>query len=206
MMFPAAHLLPAKLIRRLVRPYRAIEGFLTEAEAVALFRGANRSGTGATVVEIGSWKGKSTYCLARGLRTAGRIHAIDPFDASGEPGSAETYARERRALPLREQFEANIASVRDRIDVHQGYSREFVAAFASIDFLLIDGDHSVAGTRFDFESFGPKIRTGGWLAFHDYYPDRPELGPTWVIENLVGPSGRYREIARADSLWIGRKS
>ena len=26
---------------------------------------------------------------------------------------------------------------------------------------------------------------GGYLAFHDYYGDRPELGPTYVIDNLV---------------------
>jgi len=204
-MGPFFYLLPAKLIRWLIRPYRTIGGFLTEAEAVALFRGANRLRAGSTVVEIGSWKGKSTFCLARGMR-GGTLHAIDPFNAAGEPGSAEVYARNREESPLREQFEANTRAAGVRTQIHQGFSRDFVDAIPGIDFLLIDGDHSIEGARFDFEHFGPRIRRGGWLAFHDYYPERTELGPTWVIENLVEPSGEYRESVRADSLWIGRKS
>jgi hypothetical protein len=203
-MIPYAHLLPDKAIRRLVRRYRPIDGFLTEGEAVALFRLANRTGRGTTVVEIGSWKGKSTYCLARGLQT-GRLHAIDPFDASGEPGSAETYAQQRGDRPLRYEFEHNLGVLLDRVVIHQGFSREFITAFAAIDLLLIDGDHSVAGCRFDFENFGPKIVRGGYVVFHDYYPDRSDLGPTWVIENLVKPGGQFEEFLRADSLWVGRK-
>jgi MMP 1-O-methyltransferase len=203
-MIPYAYLLPSKAIRWLVRPYRSIDGFLTEAEAVALFRLANRTGRETTVVEIGSWKGKSTYCLARGIQT-GCLHAIDPFDAAGEPGSAEIYAKQRGDQPLRDEFERNLGACRERVLIHQGFSREFVTAFSSIDLLLVDGDHSVAGCRFDFESFGPKVVRGGFIAFHDYYPDRGELGPTWVIEHLVKPGGEFEECFRADSLWVGRK-
>ncbi len=204
-MLPHIHHLPAKLIRRLIRPYRAIGGFLTEDEAAECFRCTNRLPARATAVEIGSWKGKSTFCLARGLRSGGHLHAIDPFDAAGEPGSAETYARQRAEHPLRTQFEENIASVAARITIHQGLASAYVDLFPRIDFLLIDGDHSVAGARFDFENFGPKIAPGGYVAFHDYYPDRAELGPTWVIDNLVKSGGQFREFARADSLWVGRK-
>jgi hypothetical protein len=205
-MIPCAHFLPAKLIRRMIRPYRAIGGFLTEGEAVELFRCANRLPAKATVIEIGSWKGKSTFCLARGLRPGGQLHAIDPFDGAGEPGSAETYARERKERPLRTQFEENTAPVGPRITIHQGYSREFVDKFPGIDLLLIDGDHSIDGARFDFEHFGPQIVPGGWVAFHDYYPDRAELGPTWVIDHLVKPGGQFNEFHVVDSLWVGRKT
>ncbi len=204
-MLPGLHLLPARLIRRIIRPYRAIEGFLTEAEAVALYRAANRLSPGATVVEIGSWKGKSTYCLARGLRAGGRVHVIDPFDAYGEPGSAEIYAREKSAEPLEAQFIANLAPVKSAIVVHRGYSRKFTDDFSRIDLLMIDGDHSVEGCRFDFVNFSPLIASGGWIAFHDYYPDRSDLGPTWVIDNLVKPSGHYTEYTQANSLWLARK-
>jgi predicted O-methyltransferase YrrM len=204
-MFPHLHRLPAKLIRRMIRPYRAIGGFLTEGEAVALFRYANRLPARATAVEIGSWKGKSTFCIARGLHGGGRLHAIDPFDAAGEPGSAEIYARERSERPLREQFEANTAPFARDIAIHQAYSREVATAFPSIDFLLIDGDHSIEGAKYDFDTFAPCIVSGGYVAFHDYYAHRPELGPTWVVENIVKPGGRFTPCELADSLWIGRK-
>jgi predicted O-methyltransferase YrrM len=202
---PGLHLLPDKLLRQFIRRYRDIDGFLTEREAPALFRAANRLPTGATVVEIGSWKGKSTFCLARGLRPGGRVHAIDPFDGFGEPGSAEIYAAERGPQRLRRQFEENIAPVRNVVEVHQGYSREFVGRFPTIDLLLIDGDHSAEGARYDFEHFTAPIPVGGWLMFHDYYPDRPDLGPSWVVEHLAKTDGRFREFTRADSLWIGRR-
>ncbi len=204
-MLPHLHRLPAKLIRRIVRPYRSIGGFLSENEATECFRCANRLPARATAVEIGSWKGKSTYCLARGLHSGGHLHAIDPFDAAGEPDSAEIYARERLDRPLREQFEENTAPLADRVSVHQGYSQTFVGKFPSIHFLLIDGDHSINGARFDFENFAPRIVSGGWLAFHDYYPERLDLGPTWVVDNLVKPAGLFREFTRADSLWVGQK-
>jgi len=204
-MVPYAHLLHAKLIRRLIRPYRAIDGFLTEQEGVALFRISNRLARRSTVVEIGSWKGKSTFCLARGLRDGGIIHAVDPFDASGEPGSVETYERERKQRPLRAQFEENIAQFRNRIEIHQGSSCEFVDSFRVIDFLFVDGNHSIEGVRFDFEHFSPRIPRGGWIAFHDFYPEYPDRGPTWVIENLVRPSGHFLECFRAGSLWVGQK-
>ena len=205
-MFSFAHRFPDKLIRRIILPYRAIGGFLTEAEAVALFRCANRLPANANAVEIGSWKGKSTFCIARGLRSGSQLHAIDPFDAAGEPGSAERYARERSDRPLRDQFEENTFFVRDRIVIHQGYSRDFVKSFPRIDFLLIDGDHSIEGASYDFTQFSPAIGVGGWVAVHDYYADRPDLGPTWIVENLIKPSGRFTQFALADSLWIGRRS
>ena len=36
-----------------------------------------------------------------------------------------------------------------------------------LDFLLIDGDHTYDGVRRDFEDYGPLVRPGGMIAFHD---------------------------------------
>jgi predicted O-methyltransferase YrrM len=36
-----------------------------------------------------------------------------------------------------------------------------------IDFLFIDGDHSYEGVKRDFEMYGPLVRPGGIIAFHD---------------------------------------
>ena len=176
--------IPDKVIGALIRRHRSIDGFLSSGEGALLFRLANRLRAGAVVVEIGSWKGKSTWCLARGLRS-GRLHVIDPFDASGEPGSREVYAQTRGERPLREQFEANLARLAAKLVVHQAFSYEIAASFDSIDLLWIDGDHSRAAVEFDFINYAPRIRAGGILAFHDYYPDQPDFGVTWVIENLV---------------------
>ena len=36
-----------------------------------------------------------------------------------------------------------------------------------LDFLFIDGDHSVGGVQKDFDDYGPLVRPGGLVAFHD---------------------------------------
>lgn len=39
-----------------------------------------------------------------------------------------------------------------------------------LDFLLIDGDHTYSGVRDDFRGYGPLVRPGGLIAFHDIAP------------------------------------
>jgi cephalosporin hydroxylase len=36
-----------------------------------------------------------------------------------------------------------------------------------LDFLFIDGDHTLEGIRLDFEMYSPLVRGGGWIGFHD---------------------------------------
>lgn len=189
-----------------IRAYRDIEGFLSPYEAVSLYRLAAGLGPDSTIVEIGSWKGKSTYCLARGLR-AGRVVAIDPFDAAGEQGSREIYSANRGSGPLLDQFTRRMDAlgVSPKIEVLQGYSTQFVGRIPRIDLLFIDGDHSIDGCGFDFLNYAPALAPGGYIAFHDYNPSRKELGPTWVIERKVLPSGRFRQIGCYDALWVGQK-
>ena len=42
-----------------------------------------------------------------------------------------------------------------------------------LDFLFIDGDHTYAGVKQDFEMYGPLVRPGGLIGFHDI-SDHPE--------------------------------
>jgi predicted O-methyltransferase YrrM len=42
-----------------------------------------------------------------------------------------------------------------------------------VDFLFIDGDHTEAGVRQDYEFYSPLVRPGGLIAFHDIVDDQP---------------------------------
>ena len=44
-----------------------------------------------------------------------------------------------------------------------------------IDFLFIDGDHTHAGVKADFENYRPLVAAGGCIAFHDICATPPEL-------------------------------
>lgn len=196
--------------RRLLRPIRAyidIDGFLTEGEALALFHTARELPEGALCCEIGAWKGRSAYCLASGLSTGSKLTVIDPFDASGEPQSAGIYARSAGDKSLYDQFWENMRrlGVADRIEVLCGYSNAMSEHVGELDLLFIDGDHSVQGCSQDFLRYGPKLKLGGYLLFHDYDSKRKDLGPVAVIETLVYPAQEFEYLRIVDSLWIGRR-
>jgi cephalosporin hydroxylase len=40
-----------------------------------------------------------------------------------------------------------------------------------LDFLFIDGDHSLAGVTADYRTYAPLVAPGGVIAFHDIVPD-----------------------------------
>jgi predicted O-methyltransferase YrrM len=44
-----------------------------------------------------------------------------------------------------------------------------------LDFLFIDGDHTLAGVRSDYEMYSPLVKSGGTIVFHDICVHRREL-------------------------------
>lgn len=186
--------------------FQQIDGWLTEAEAIKLWQLAKAVDRGGTILEIGSWKGKSTVCLGLGLRS-GKLIAIDSFDAFGESGSSEVYAERRGETPLLEEFKQNIkrSRIEQKVEIWHGRSEEFAARAVALNLLFIDGDHSIDGCKADYLNFAPKLMPRGLLAFHDFDPARPDLGPTWVVNNLVLTNSSYRFVGLFDSLWVAEK-
>jgi MMP 1-O-methyltransferase len=193
---------------RKIEAFRGLEGWLTDQEALGLFRMTAALDENATVVEIGSWQGKSTYCLASGLKS-GTVYAIDPFngDAGNDKDSSGEYKEKMGQRDLSEVFLQNMKAlgVLEKIQMKKGYSQDFHQEFSKIDVLFIDGDHSITGCTNDFNLYAKKVIPGGFLAFHDYYPGRSELGPTYTIQSLVIPDPGFTFYKQYDSLWIAKK-
>ena len=166
--------------RQRIPEYFSIHGFLSEAEGLALYDLARSIRKEARAVEIGAWQGKSTYCIARGL-SAGTLFVIDPFNGktTGDGESEVLFSRllQQTDVDLLEQFRENMkrGQVASIIEILRGFSQDFVGRFSQIDLLHIDGDHSIEGCSFDFDRYETHIAPGGYLVFHDYYPDRTEL-------------------------------
>jgi predicted O-methyltransferase YrrM len=80
--------------------------------------------------------------------------------------------------PTREALYRAFARAGQRVCLVRRSSRapETLAALERIcdgrklDFLFIDGDHSYAGVKHDFEMYSPLVRSGGLIAFHDIVP------------------------------------
>lgn len=198
-----------KNILKKIDKFHNLDGWLSDKEALGLYSVANKLGRNSIVVEIGSWQGKSTYCIARGLRK-GKVYAIDPFnaDAGLDAASENEYRLKKGDNDLLQNFKKNMRQLKvlDKIEIKKGYSYEFNNDFKNINFLFIDGDHSIEGCRRDFELYSSKIVPGGFIAFHDYYEERNELGPTDVIKNILSKRTDFKFYKQYDSLWVGRKS
>jgi len=121
------------------------------------------------IVEIGSFKGKSTVMLATvaarfGL---GPIVAIDPHNFN----SAELAGfRKDPGASSYEEFLSNIeaAGIANHVEVRREYSTDVAQLWKRpIRFLWIDGDHSYKGAKADFDGFFPHVAPGGIVALHD---------------------------------------
>lgn len=170
-----------------------MEGLLAEREGLCLYVLARRAAGLGNVVEIGSYKGRSTAFLARGLddaHSAYRVIAIDPH----LEGTAEAFAENVRA-----------AGVEPRVDARHAFSHDLVADFDEpIGLLWIDGDHSVEGVRRDFEQWFPRLATGGYVAFHDTV--NHWYGPTKLVRELLVRRADLAEIGVMGTITYARKA
>lgn len=170
-----------------------VEGILTYRVAACLYVLARRGGALGNVVEIGSFKGRSTVALARALKDIDspyRVIAIDPHQGIDE------YGRQ----PTLDEFRRNVekAGVQDKIDCRVAYSQEVAGTFDEpVGFLWIDGDHSYDGVRFDFDHFFPHVVPGGWVAFHDTM--NVWYGPTRLINELLSQRDDITNIGAIES-------
>lgn len=113
------------------------------------------------VVCIGSYRGFTPVCLALALAHNGKglCHFIDPGkvdDHWHRPENLEALDRDfglaGRLLHIRKTTQEVVAegTIVDEIDL-----------------LVIDGDHSYQGVKFDFDRLGARVRPGGMILLHD---------------------------------------
>lgn len=151
----------------------AVEGFLDPIEGYALALLAEHGPGAGTIVEIGSYAGRSTCYLAHGSKRARRekVVAVDHFLGSPEhqPGGGHDSSLVAKGS-LYDTFKANLesAGVNDWVHVIKAGSAEAVKGWSHpVRLLFIDGDHSYEESRRDFESWSPWLVSEGIAVFHD---------------------------------------
>lgn len=188
-----------EVVERAVRVSRGVSGFLGDNEARFLGTLAACAPAKGTIVEIGSYKGKSTVLLASVATHYGMgpVVAIDPHtspsitDPKLAPGgsSFEEFAGALRSAKLEEQ-----------VEVHRAFSRDVAQRWnRPIRLLWIDGDHTYHGAKEDFELFSPHLANSGIVAMHDAL--HAYEGPIRVfVEQILrsdrfGPAGFVQSVA-----------
>jgi len=178
-----------------------VHGFLSDKEGELLYNLAKNCTGKGVIVEIGSWKGKSTIWLGKGSKRANKvkIYAIDPHIGSSEHKKA--YGK----IWTFEEFKKNIknANVDDIIIPIVKTSEEAAKNFDEpVELIFIDGAHEYDLVKLDFELWFPKVIDGGIMAFHD---TTVWLGPKKVVDEFVYKSKNFRNVRFIDSITFAEK-
>ena len=173
-----------------------IDGYLVPGQEWWLYETAAKLSDGAVIVEIGSFKGRSTACLALGcMETSKRVYAIDTFNGNDVDFPERSYF---------DQFQSNMQRLELSAYVRPlvGYSTEIAQQWTEpIDLLFIDGSHQFDGVLADFENFYPHVKPGGIIAFHDVAKTWP--GPLKCWHEIASP--RLMNTGYCKTLAFGRK-
>jgi hypothetical protein len=166
-----------------------VEGWLTDAQAARLAAAGARA-AGGTVVEIGSFRGKSTIVLAR---AAGAVVAIDPH-AGSDRGPQEIAADAARGDDDHAAFVANLeaAGVADRVRHVRLRSADALGSVEGpLALLYVDGAHRFGPARDDVARWGARVQPGGAMLVHDAFSSIGVTGAL-LLECAMRGSWRYR--------------
>lgn len=122
-------------------------------------------------VEIGSYKGRSTAFMAVEIINSGKkidFHCIDPMILMSHYVHMPDNEKEGYNL---QEFHNRLLPVQGYYKLQQMTSDEAVNLYQdkSIDFLMIDGDHTYEGVCKDIKNWLPKMREGGLIAGDDVF-------------------------------------
>ncbi len=163
---------------------QSIQGHLTDREARCLITLGYYPTCSGKILEIGSFKGRSTVLLAKASAFSNSsrevvVHAVDPLTS---PSVTDPDLGDKRDGS--EDFFHNLAThqIEEQVTFFRGFSQDLAPHWTHpIRLLWIDGDHTYEGAKSDFDLFAPYLNDAGIIAFHD------------VLHGYDGPLRVYME-------------
>ncbi len=157
-------------------------------------------GVSGVGVEIGSLDGYSAMTILNASSLI--LTCIDPFiPDSIDPATQGTAAN----------FRSNLVGFVGRVYLIVGYSHEAIKDWhQDLDFLFIDGDHTLEAVRRDYDQWTPLLKRQGFLAMHDSRMSRGSIpycpGPSEIASMYVyGQPEMWEIVGEAQTLTIARK-
>lgn len=154
----------------------ALKGWMLPEELAWLYEAAQEMDS---IVEIGSYKGRSTYALLSGCR--GPVYAVDFFMC----GKMFPYLDDDPdCYP---EFMANVGHF-SNLTVVRGTSAEAAVSDLippEIDMVFLDGCHELSAVLEDLNLWGPRTRK--LVSGHDLDPGTP--GVQWALEEFCQMQG-----------------
>jgi predicted O-methyltransferase YrrM len=193
-----------------------VKGFLAEDEGLALYGIALKAANLGPCLEIGSFCGKSAVYIGSACRESGvTLFSIDHHRGSEEQQPGQLYfdpdiydeqSGEVNSLPLLRNT-LRTAGLEDTVIPMATESRVAARNWATpLGLVFIDGGHSYESALTDYQSWSPHLMQGGFLVFHDIYPDPTKGGqaPRQVYQKALD-SGDFEELPMVNTLGILKK-
>lgn len=178
-----------------------IAGFMFEEELYWLAQAASRM---RTIIEVGSWKGRSTKAMA--MATLGIVYAVDSWgpkalEMEGQPvdipDSPDKVMHEFMVNMRDEILPGKVVPIRlESGDAPAILETLFAGRGRRADMVFIDGSHDEASATRDILNYRKLLEPGGLLCGHDYSPTFPGVISA-VDRNVPG----FRVSPESKSIW-----
>ena len=180
-----------------------VQGWMSPGQASTLYDAARRCPPTGTIVEIGSFQGRSTIVLASVAAPQVEVIAIDPH-AGNDRGPQEIDGFAEEAEDDNATFRDNLerAGVAGRVRHLRMFSDAALGEVSGpIDVLYIDGAHRYAPARDDIRDWGARVADGGTMLIHDSFSS---IGVTAAIMRELALGSRFRYVGRSRSMTVYR--
>src|SRR3990167_3935973 len=157
------------------------------------------------IVEVGSYTGKSTMCLAVGSAEGNRalVYAVDLWwsGTSHKGRDFKAHGPEVTAVFERRREAFDVAGL---VRPTMGASVTVAATFhpPHIGLLFIDAEHTFEACKADFEAWAPMVVRSGSIALHDYAGKGDAGGAVKRYIDEVLACGRWEIAAAAGSMVV----
>jgi hypothetical protein len=180
-----------------------VEGWMAPGQAATLFDSARNCPEDGTILEIGSFRGRSTIVLASAAAPGADVIAVDPH-AGNDRGPQEIEGFADEAADDHDAFNANLAAagVAERVRHLRMFSDAALDEVnVELDVLYIDGAHRYGPALADIRAWGDRVADGGTMLIHDSFSS---IGVTLAIVRHLIVGSRFRYVGRSRSMTIYR--
>jgi len=161
-----------------------IQGWMGEPELEWLFEMAKGM---RSIIEIGSWKGRSTLALLSGC--PGPVYAVDHFK-----GDSDSFIQQGmvKREDVYETFMKNVGHF-PNLRVLRMNSSDAARGFSPmVDMVFIDGEHSYDSVKADLEAWLPKAKK--LICGHDWEPASMYEGLRQAVHEKLGEVKSFKSI------------
>jgi len=162
----------------IIQEAKKIQGWMKDNELAALYDLTREYvQKGEAALEVGSWKGRSSYVIAQACKENGaRLICVDTFTGSENNEAHYQEAADMGASEFMEKYIKKYLAglpveyvVKNSLQAHADFPDN------TYPLVFIDGNHCDPVISQDLDNYWPKTKSGGLFACHDYAQVCPDV-------------------------------